>query len=89
MNQAIFIWHHAENAEPWELHEIDEISGGKWVYNGCNEFYTNCHIQEIPENGADVAHLNALHTSNPITGNDLRRMDSSLGVLGRHIWNAR
>lgn len=69
MDGFIFIWYHAEQTElPWDLPvpmgEIDDT----FVYHGHNEFYINCHIQEIPENGADIAHFNAIHKKNFING---------------------
>lgn len=54
VNNLIFVWYHAENEEPWELPEISEISTGEWSFHGKNEFIVNCHIQDVPENGADV-----------------------------------
>ncbi|XP_058801216.1 cholesterol 7-desaturase nvd [Phymastichus coffea] len=61
-NGLIFVWHHAESAAPdWYPKPIEGISNGTWRYQGRNEFYINCHIQEIPENGADWAHLEAVH----------------------------
>lgn len=57
-NGLIFVWFHAENAEPWELPLVDEVHSGKWKFHGYNEFLIKCHIQDIPENGADVGELN-------------------------------
>lgn len=57
-NGLIFVWFHAENAEPWELPLVDEVQTGKWKFHGYNEFLIKCHIQDIPENGADVGELN-------------------------------
>ena len=54
VNNLIFIWYHAENAEPWELPTIKEIQNNEWCFHGKNEFFVNSHIQDIPENGADV-----------------------------------
>lgn len=47
-----------KNAEPWELPLVDEVHTGKWKFHGYNEFLIKCHIQDIPENGADVGELN-------------------------------
>jgi len=59
-NRFIFIWYHAEESAPtWQVPVIDEFSS--WVYHGRTDYKVNCHIQEIPENGADVAHLAQLH----------------------------
>lgn len=53
-NGLIFVWYHAENATPWELPTVDSIESGQWTFHGHNEFSIKCHIQDIPENGADV-----------------------------------
>ncbi|XP_033158433.1 cholesterol 7-desaturase isoform X6 [Drosophila mauritiana] len=84
----IFIWYHAEQTElPWDLRvpmgEIDDA----FVYHGHNEFYINCHIQEIPENGADIAHFNAIHKKNFINGSWVQK--KRLFGLGSHHWKAR
>lgn len=50
----IFVWYHAENELPWKLPEIPELLSGDWSFHGKNEFNVSCHIQDIPENGADV-----------------------------------
>ncbi|KAF4524913.1 hypothetical protein B566_EDAN013662 [Ephemera danica] len=45
---------------------------------------------EIPENGADVAHLNAIHGPALTSGGDLRSAGSLLagGTWARHVWHA-
>lgn len=54
--------YHCDGRDPeWDIPDIDEISNGEWKYKGRTEHEINCHIQEIPENGADIAHLNYLH----------------------------
>lgn len=88
-NGAVYVWYHAENEEPWELTGIKEIDSGEWIYHGRNEFLINCHIQDIPENGADVAHLAAVHGPNMLTGNDLRFSRTAWANFGMHSWNAR
>lgn len=62
---------------------------GEWCYYGRNEFLISCHIQEIPENGADVAHLNAVHGPNMLTGNDIRYSRQPWASFGIHSWNAQ
>lgn len=54
MNGLVFVWHHAEHDDPWEIPIVREIDDGSWSYHGKNEFMVQCHIQDIPENGADV-----------------------------------
>jgi len=51
--------------------------------------YSICHCQEIPENGADVNHLDHLHSSPILAGNDLRFTFSSKWLqIMRHAWDA-
>jgi cholesterol 7-desaturase len=54
VNNLIFVWFHVENEEPWELPVVKEIEKCDWSFHGKNEFFVNSHIQDIPENGADV-----------------------------------
>jgi hypothetical protein len=42
------VWYHAENEEPWKITAVKEIATNEWVFHGKNEFYVNCHVQEIP-----------------------------------------
>lgn len=86
INDFIFIWHHAENEEPWKLSVIDEIQSKELVFLGRNEFTVNCHIQEIPENGADLAHFSVVHGDSILAGNvPKNRWTASIGT---HIWDA-
>ena len=42
----IFVWHHAEGADPdWYPESRENIESGKWIYRGRNEFLINSHIQ--------------------------------------------
>lgn len=50
VNGIVFVWYHAEGEEPWEISTFE--TEGMWLH-GSNEFIVNCHIQDIPENGAD------------------------------------
>ncbi len=66
-NGLIYLWHHSEEEDPeWWPEAMPELNQGEeegdgWVYQGRNEYEVACHIQDIPENGADVAHLPAVH----------------------------
>ncbi|XP_046385248.1 cholesterol 7-desaturase nvd [Ischnura elegans] len=87
VNHVIFVWYHAEGAEPsWVLEELPEVQSGDWQCKGRSTFHVNCHIQEIPENGADVAHLNAVHSPLLTSGGDLRKSGGSR--LASHSWVA-
>ncbi|XP_052855245.1 cholesterol 7-desaturase nvd [Drosophila gunungcola] len=88
MNGFIFIWYHAEPTEiPWELSLSMEVVRERFVYHGHNEFYINCHIQEIPENGADIAHFNAIHNESLIDNSWFQKKVLS-GRYGYHHWKA-
>lgn len=56
----------------------------EFVYHGRNEFYVNCHIQEIPENGADLAHFSAVHSFSVLAGGN--PINSVLKNKGKHHW---
>ncbi|CAH2064644.1 unnamed protein product, partial [Iphiclides podalirius] len=83
---AVWIWYDAEGREPlWSVPEAAELK--KWGFRGRNEFLVNAHIQEIPENGADIAHLNAIHSTSLLT--DIGDKFPFLhNIIGRHIWSA-
>ncbi len=64
-NNMILLWHDAENRDiqwypPFEI-KADDISNGEFLFHGSSEHFITCHIQDIPENGPDRAHLNFLH----------------------------
>ncbi|XP_066598885.1 cholesterol 7-desaturase nvd-like [Prorops nasuta] len=80
VNGFVFVWYHIENEEAdWQPKQNSKISSGIWRYHGRNEFFIQCHIQEIPENGADVAHLNVVHGPSMF-------LHEKLPWLARHYW---
>ncbi|CAL1541829.1 unnamed protein product [Lymnaea stagnalis] len=86
----IFFWHHAEGLDPtWQIPVIDEMASGEWVYRGRSEHHINAHIEEIPENGADVVHLGHVHGPVMTAGNDLRTMWSKWWTFAEHKWTAQ
>ena len=76
VNGFVFFWYHVDSekseAPEWTVPSVDEISSKKWRYRGRTEYKVNAHIQEIPENGADVAHLAHLHGPSMLFGSDLK-----------------
>ena len=61
-NQCILIWHDCEGREPsWDFDPHPAVNSRAWYLSGQTYGEVNAHIQEIPENGADAAHLNVLH----------------------------
>ncbi|KAL0269794.1 UNVERIFIED_CONTAM: hypothetical protein PYX00_007405 [Menopon gallinae] len=88
-NDVIFVWYHAEGEDPgWYPTGIDTVESGSWMFQGRSEFFVGCHIQEIPENGADVAHLNAIHSPSLFGGQDLRFYDKLGLKFMKHVWTA-
>lgn len=46
----------------WEVPVVAPgVESGEWVWHGYTEHVVGAHAQELPENGADVAHLDVLH----------------------------
>lgn len=89
VNAAIFVWFHADGETapaPWVLPSVPEVDSGKWLYNGKSEFLINAHIQQIPENAADVGHLNAIHSPNLLSGSDIRCTRPWWGGFATHTW---
>ncbi|KAL4703499.1 hypothetical protein ACJJTC_011301 [Scirpophaga incertulas] len=83
---AIWIWHDAEGRDPlWPMTEVEETK--TWGFRGRNEFVVSAHIQEIPENGADVAHLNAVHSPSLVSSLG-ERYPFLLNIIGCHTWTA-
>lgn len=84
------MWHHAEaDVKPWSIPVVPEVKSQKWIFHGRNEFYVNSHIQDIPENGADIAHLNCIHGPSLLGGSDIKNMRSKWLTFGIHLWNAK
>lgn len=91
-NGFVCIWFHAEKEEPsWFPPVIPEIESGEWKYGGRTENLVNCHLQEIPENGADVGHLMAIHAPSAFCGKHfgpIARSKFLSFLLGTHDWSA-
>ncbi|XP_041826125.1 cholesterol 7-desaturase nvd [Melanotaenia boesemani] len=90
VNQQILIWFHCDEEKPqWAVPEQQEITNGQWVYRGRTEHFINAHIEEIPENAGDVAHLDHLHTPSIVSGVDLRYTNSKIWEFLRHDWKVQ
>ncbi|XP_049884446.1 cholesterol 7-desaturase nvd [Pectinophora gossypiella] len=82
---AVWIWYDAENRPPlWSLQDACTM---QMRCRGRNIFTVNCHIQEIPENGADVAHLNAVHSESLLSKLG-EKYPLLLNFIGSHYWTA-
>ncbi|XP_077283555.1 cholesterol 7-desaturase nvd [Arctopsyche grandis] len=89
IDEAIFVWYDKEGRSPdWEIPAVEDIKKGNWIYHARNEFLISSHIQDIPENGADVAHLNAIHSDHLMAGKSLPTTDC-WNALGFHEWNGK
>lgn len=93
INAQVLVWFDAEDREPlWWPPVIEGVQSGAWSCRGFSSHMINAHIQEVPENGADVPHLIHLHGSILFTGNDLRKTRTadgpSCGRIARHCWEA-
>ncbi|XP_073841022.1 LOW QUALITY PROTEIN: cholesterol 7-desaturase nvd [Musca autumnalis] len=89
VNDNIFIWYSADpELVPWDIPIINEIETKEFVYHGRNEFLVNCHIQEIPENGADLAHFGVVHEECFLRGTNYSG-DTIFKGLGTHSWQPR
>ncbi|OWF39957.1 Cholesterol desaturase daf-36 [Mizuhopecten yessoensis] len=91
-NGWIYLWHHAEkehkDVPEWEIPNLDNINNGRWTYRGRTEHHINAHIEEIPENGADVSHLPQVHGPMISAGVDLKEMWNTFWSFGHHKWTA-
>lgn len=88
-NGFIFVWYHAEGENPSWYPPKDGDIMKNWIYRGRSEHYVNAHIQDIPENGADVAHLSMLHGNMALGGQYAAQAKKSLwNFFGNHKWNA-
>ncbi|KAK6621630.1 hypothetical protein RUM44_001437 [Polyplax serrata] len=87
VNSFIFVWYHAENEEPsWYPQDLEPIKSKNWICHGRSEFLIACHIQDVSENGGDIAHLNAIHAPNLLGGHDLRFFERFYLKFMRHMW---
>ncbi len=89
LNGYVHIWHHAEDIEPtWTPPELEEITNRTWKCRGRTEHYINVHIEEVPENGSDLAHLPRIHSPSLVAGVDLRYCYSKIWNFAQHKWTA-
>jgi len=80
VNRMILFWYHIDSLKPeWYPPIFKEIQDGTYVFHGMTEHHVRAHIQELPENGADIEHLHFLHK--PFT------IDKLSSILG-HLWSA-
>lgn len=64
-NGYIYVWIHAvEELYEKPLYPMMDLAAfiNKLTYRGQTEHHISCHIQDIPSNGADIAHFKYVHT---------------------------
>jgi hypothetical protein len=68
-NKFIYFWYHANNEEPhWEPTKVEGADTNHHVIHGTAEHYIDVHIQDIAENGVDLAHFNRIHGCTKLFG---------------------
>ncbi|KFW82759.1 Cholesterol desaturase daf-36, partial [Manacus vitellinus] len=89
VNGMVLVWYHRQGLDPtWAVPEQCEITSEEWVFRGQTEHLVDVHIQEIPENAADTAHLAFLHGPAILGGSDPRYTRSRLWDFMKHTWKA-
>ncbi|XP_074598605.1 cholesterol 7-desaturase nvd-like isoform X1 [Brevipalpus obovatus] len=77
VNNYIYVWFHSRGDDPdWFPEVIKEVESGEWAYHGRTEHIVNCKIDEIPENGSDWVHFNAVHNKSFLFGGSLDKRPS-------------
>lgn len=64
VNQVIWVWYHPEGAAPmWEVEAIPEAdpANDEWGPLDVRPFTIKTHLQEMAENGVDIAHFRYVH----------------------------
>ncbi|XP_053138678.1 cholesterol 7-desaturase nvd-like [Hemicordylus capensis] len=85
----IVVWYHCDGVDPtWQVPEQQEVVSCEWVFRGITEHFVSAHIEEIPENAADTAHLSFLHGPTFLSGMDLRYTNSKFWEFFKHHWQA-
>lgn len=65
----VYMWYHIDEIPPfWNLPEIKKFPD--LTLSAVSQHIVDCHIEDIPENAADSAHLSYLHK--PAMSNDLQ-----------------
>uniref|UniRef100_A0A493TEI3 cholesterol 7-desaturase n=1 Tax=Anas platyrhynchos platyrhynchos TaxID=8840 RepID=A0A493TEI3_ANAPP len=89
VNGMLLLWYHCDGTGPtWAVPEQPQIAAKEWVFRGQTEHFVDAHIQEIPENAADTAHLAFLHGPSFLSGSDLRYTKSKVWDFMKHVWKA-
>ncbi|CAD8187595.1 unnamed protein product [Paramecium pentaurelia] len=57
----VYIWLHSKESKPW--YDLVSEQSEHLTLRAESVNYVNCHVQEIPENGADMKHFDYIHYS--------------------------
>ncbi|OZJ02605.1 hypothetical protein BZG36_04279 [Bifiguratus adelaidae] len=60
-NDMIYMWNDTETQPAWYPMSFEVMDRKEMTYHGHSEHYITAHIQELPENGADLQHIFQLH----------------------------
>ena len=72
-NRWIWMWYHPEGAAPlWEVERLPECSDPEWTDFEVHEWNVWGNIQNMAENGVDVAHFKYIHGTANVPLGDLR-----------------
>lgn len=89
-NGFVYVWYHADDEPPsWLPEAIEEVHTNQWTFMGRTEHIVSCHFQEIPENGADTSHLNAIHRGSVVNGSAVsshKWLNNLINRLNYHQW---
>jgi phenylpropionate dioxygenase-like ring-hydroxylating dioxygenase large terminal subunit len=70
-NQVIWAWYHPKNTAPmFDVLAHDEIGNDEWVDLKRYEWVVNTNVQEIAENGVDIAHFKYVHKMESVPEGD-------------------
>lgn len=88
INGLVCVWYDAEGREPaYFPREYDKIKSGRWTYRGYSTHLVHVHIEDIPENGADILHLTYLHSAGVSSGSGTDFKNLLSGKLHYHEWS--
>ncbi|XP_013921760.1 PREDICTED: cholesterol desaturase daf-36-like [Thamnophis sirtalis] len=89
VNDMIMVWYHCDGMSPaWQVTEQEGASSPDWTFRAATEHFVSTHIEEVPENAADVGHLIFLHKPSIMIGSDLRFTGNHRWAFFKHTWEA-
>ena len=78
VNGVIMVYYHAKGEPPtWEMPELSEWNPQEYTHFKRYSWKIRTHIQELVENGVDIAHLPILHKLGDVTSISVDKNNSS------------